>query len=673
MNTTRVDNWHDANQSYLMAALDVVREKLQRFESSRGKTDSNRDARLEEPSEAQQRLARVAENMPAATALDSLTAIFNLSPFERNVLLMCAGIELDASFAALLASLNGDPARPHPTFSLALAALPDAHWSAILPNAALRYWRLVETRRGELLTTGPLFINERVLHYLTGFSHLDEQLADILVPVPAGDDLVSSHKQLADRVAAALAHTTGNAKLPVIQLCGNDAAGKAAIAADACVRLGLDLYRLAAYDIPVNSREGADLIRLWEREVVLSGRALFLDCSAIDPSDSARLHQIANFCQGAQSPIIISSINQRFVLHPPMIVFTVNKPTAKEQTELWMNALGSASAKPNRKFKKLASQFDMEIETIRSTISDVLGGQPQRAFAHPDGSDGLCAKLWDACRAHTRPRLDDLAQRLIPVSSWDDIVLPQQQKRLLEEIAIQVRGRMQVYEEWGFAAKNSRGLGISALFTGESGTGKTMASEVLANELRLDLYRIDLSQVVNKYIGETEKNLKRIFDAAEEGGAILLFDEADALFGKRSEVKDSHDRYANIEVSYLLQRMETYRGLAILTTNMKSALDRAFLRRIRFVVQFPFPDAAHRAAIWRGIFPKETPTDELDMNKLSRLNVAGGNICNIALNAAFLAAEEGTPVRMRHLSHAAQVEYRKIEKALSSVEIGSWA
>jgi len=249
-------------------------------------------------------------------------------------------------------------------------------------------------------------------------------------------------------------------------------------------------------------------------------------------------------------------------------------------------------------------------------------------------------------------------------------VLPEAQRQLLREIATQVRQRTKVYETWGFAEKGERGLGISALFAGSSGTGKTMAAEVLARELCLDLYRIDLSSVVSKYIGETEKNLRRVFDAAEEGGAILLFDEADALFGKRSEVKDSHDRYANIEVSYLLQRMESYRGLAILTTNMKSALDPAFLRRLRFIVQFPFPDAAQRAEIWRRIFPASTPTQELDLLKLSRLNVAGGNICNIAMNAAFLAAEANEPVRMKHLLRAARSEYMKLEKPLTESEIG---
>jgi SpoVK/Ycf46/Vps4 family AAA+-type ATPase len=281
--------------------------------------------------------------------------------------------------------------------------------------------------------------------------------------------------------------------------------------------------------------------------------------------------------------------------------------------------------------------------------------------------------LWEACRVQARPRLDNLAQRIEPAATWEDLVLPESQHQMLRDIAAHVRQRTKVYEAWGFAAKDSRGLGISALFAGDSGTGKTMAAEVLANELRLDLYRIDLSQVVSKYIGETEKNLRRVFDAAEEGGAILLFDEADALFGKRSEVKDSHDRYANIEVSYLLQRMEAYRGLAILTTNMKNALDKAFLRRIRFVVQFPFPDAAQRAEIWRRIFPSDTPTEGLDVDELARLNVPGGNIRNIALNAAFLAADAEEPVRMTHLLRAARTEYAKLEKPLTEAETGGWA
>src|SRR3569833_3873007 len=213
-----------------------------------------------------------------------------------------------------------------------------------------------------------------------------------------------------------------------------------------------------------------------------------------------------------------------------------------------------------------------------------------------------------------------------PHAAWDDLVLPPGQLAILHDIAHQVRHRATVYEQWGYAAKGARGLGISALIAGESGTGKTLAAEVIAADLGIDLYRIDLAAVVSKYIGETEKHLDRLFSAAEASGAVLLFDEADALFGKRSEVKDSHDRYANVELAYLLQRMESYRGLSILTTNAKSLLDTAFLRRIRFIVQFPFPDAAHRAEIWRRVFPAELPVEAIPIDLLARLHVAGGHI-----------------------------------------------
>jgi SpoVK/Ycf46/Vps4 family AAA+-type ATPase len=278
--------------------------------------------------------------------------------------------------------------------------------------------------------------------------------------------------------------------------------------------------------------------------------------------------------------------------------------------------------------------------------------------------------LWQACRAQAGWHLEELAQRLVPCYAWEDIVLPADVLRQLHEIAAQVMYRAQVYETWGFGAKLNRGRGISALFAGPSGTGKTMAAEVLADYLRLDLYRVDLAGVVSKYIGETEKNLRRVFDAAEQSGSILFFDEADALFGKRTEVKDSHDRYANIEINYLLQRMEDYRGLAILATNMKSHLDQAFLRRLRFIVNLPFPDADLRRQIWQKAFPAGAPIKGLDYTALARLEIPGGNIKNIALNAAFLAAETKSPICMGHVLHAARREYAKMDKLISTLEFG---
>jgi SpoVK/Ycf46/Vps4 family AAA+-type ATPase len=278
------------------------------------------------------------------------------------------------------------------------------------------------------------------------------------------------------------------------------------------------------------------------------------------------------------------------------------------------------------------------------------------------------AVLWDACRHALRPKLDNLAQRVDVRAHWDDLVLPEEQTGLLRQIVDQVAHRTKIYDEWGFGARSSRGLGISALFSGASGTGKTLAAEVIAASLALDLYRIDLSGVVSKFIGETEKNLRRLFDAAEDGGAVLFFDEADALFGKRSEVKDSHDRYANIEINYLLQRIETYRGLAILATNLRSALDEAFLRRLRFVVSFPYPGRTERREIWRRAFPAQAEIGNLDYQRLARLNLTGGNIANVALNAAFLAAAGGSRIEMPHVLAAARAEYVKLERPLNAME-----
>jgi SpoVK/Ycf46/Vps4 family AAA+-type ATPase len=324
--------------------------------------------------------------------------------------------------------------------------------------------------------------------------------------------------------------------------------------------------------------------------------------------------------------------------------------------------LGERAARLNGQLDAIVGQFSLDGAAIEAAARASLNGS----------EEDLATRLWTACRTQTRPGMDGLAQRLEPAATWEDLVLPSSQSDVLREMVSQVRRRATVYEHWGWAQRGERGLGITALFAGGSGTGKTLAAEVIANELGLDLYRIDLSQVVSKYIGETEKNLARVFNAAEGGGAVLLFDEADSLFGKRSEVKDSHDRYANLEVGYLLQRMETYRGLAILTTNMKGALDPAFLRRLRFVVTFPFPDAAQRSEIWRRVFPAATPMDDLPLAKLARLNVAGGNIRNIALHATFLAADSGQPVGMAHLLRAARTEYAKLEKPLTEVETGGW-
>jgi hypothetical protein len=672
MNKTTDNNWFESNQQYLMVAVGVVREELEHYRYSLDNQNAESKTAASKSSLLQNKLMQAAENMPAPAALDTLCALFGLSSFERYIIILCAAMELDSSFAALCASIQNNPVRPYPTFSLALAALPGAHWSALTPDAPLRYWRLIEIDSGELLTVSPLRIDERILHYLAGIPHPDARLAGIVEPLFAEGELVPSHQNIVNRLVTVWSQSTGKSTLPVIQLRGNEKDAKRTIAAEVGNQLGLNFKEMNAYAFPGAPGELDALIRLWGRESALNASGLFLDCSEITPSDTACLNIVNRFIEHVAGIVIVSSSGRSFTLRRPMFVFEVNKPTPNEQRTTWKNFLGSEAHKLDGRLEAIVSQFNLDTQTIRGVSSEVLGNLEVDSLESRESSKDFGDMVWDACRVHTCLQLDDLAQRIKPTPAWDDLVLPVPQKQVLREIAIHMRQRSKVYEEWGFAAKSERGLGISALFTGESGTGKTMASEVLANELHLDLYRIDLSQVVSKYIGETEKNLKQVFDAAEHSGAILLFDEADSLFGKRSEVRDSHDRYANIEVSYLLQRMEAYRGLAILTTNMKNALDKAFLRRIRFVVNFPFPDAQNRAEIWRRVFPADTPTENLEVNKLARLNITGGNIRNIALNAAFLAAEKGEPVRMNHLSRAVRGEYSKLEKPLSSSEIGGW-
>ena len=657
---TETQTWHEANHRYLLATLAIVRGALEKH------LTPERGESIEQAQTRDRELQAAAAAMPARSAIDRLCQIFGLSSFERDILLLCAGIEFSGEFAKLCGLAHGDPQRLYPTLGMALAALANPHWDAIAPNAALRRWQLIKISEGSALTLSPIRIDERILHYLAGMQYLDDRLTGIIEPVNTIGELVNSQRILADRVAAILSQTSPQKGLPIIQLCGVENISKRSIAATACQIMGLSLCVMTAQAVPIIPAELEHLIRLWTRETILSGSGLLLDCEELDFGDATRMNAIGHLVDRVGGILIISSREGLRMRERAAVRIDVQKPNSIEQNQVWEETLATIVPELNGQAKTLVNQFNLNAATIRAACAEAAGSIQQQS------EPNLSSILWDACRVQARPRLDELAQRIEPAATWEDLVLPDAQKQILIDVAAHVKQRATVYETWGFASKGARGLGISALFSGTSGTGKTLAAEVLAHQLRLDLYRIDLSSVVSKYIGETEKNLRQVFDAAEQGGAILLFDEADALFGKRSEVKDAKDRYANIEVSYLLQRMECYPGLAILTTNLKSSIDTAFMRRIRFVVQFAFPDAAQRAEIWRRIFPANTPTQDLDPLQLARLSVAGGNIRNIALNAAFLAADAGESVQMKHLLRSAQSEYSKLEKPLTEAEIGGW-
>ena len=627
----------------------------------------NSSDKLSNNDKYEQDLQKAAEAIPAPSALERICQIFSLSAFERDVLLLCAAMELSNNFSSVCSVAQPEEQKPYPTFGLALAALPNPRWDAIAPYAPLRRWGLIKIGEAHALTLCPLRIDERILHYLFGIQYLDEGLSGMIKPLQSHNDLVPSHQTVAEKVVAVLLHTPTTGELPVIQFHGMESANKRDIAVTVSEMLGLQLNAISAHLVPVIPNELDNFIRLWNREILLSASAMLINCDELDTTDMARLRAIAHLIEHLNGVLIITSQDRITVKQRPTVSFDIHKPTLEEQGAVWREALSDLVPQLNGSVNILANQFNLSAVSIQAACAQVAGHLSQKQ----ENSD-INNILWDVCRIQARPRLDELAQRIEPAADWEDLVLPPLHKQLLHEVVAHVRQRNTVYGSWGFGGKSARGLGITALFAGASGTGKTLAAEVLASVLRLDLYRIDLSSVISKYIGETEKNLRQVFDAAQESGVILLFDEADALFGKRSEVKDSRDRYANIEVSYLLQSMEAYPGLAILTTNLKSSIDTAFLRRIRFVVQFSFPDTIQRAEIWRRVFPTSTPTQELDPMKLAKLNVAGGNIRNIALNAAFLAADAGESVQMKHLLRAAQSEYSKLEKPLTDAEVGNW-
>jgi ATPase family associated with various cellular activities (AAA) len=626
--------WVEANQGFLVAEFARLGSRLGREPSSEGPWTGDR------------------AGMTAPPAIDRLTDLFALSDFERETLLLCAGVEMDSRLAVLCAEVQGHAQRAYVTFGLATATLPNPHWSALAPSRPLRRLHLIDIDPGHGLSAAPLRIDERILHYLAGVNLLDARLEPMMQSYPVPDWIADAHR----RVAARAARAFGSSPQPVVQLCGDDPDGQQDAAAHAALECGWTLFTLHEADLPPLGPELNQLIKLWEREARLLSAALLLRCPSGMLSASAR-----HAAERLAGPLFLGC-SEAERLDRPSLRFDVSKPPPTEQKHLWQRSLGSVAEELSDTVDDLSEQFRLSGKAIFTN-----GAVAASAETPLDGGE-----LWDACRALARPKLEELAQRIVPAAGWEDLVLPEPQLQTLRQLADQVRHRMQVYETWGFSDKGRRGLGVSALFAGVSGTGKTLAAEVLARELRLDLYRIDLSRVVSKYIGESAKNMKQVFDAGEEGGVLLLFDEADALFGKRSEVKDSHDRYANIDVGYLLQRMETFQGLAILTTNLKSSLDRSFQRRLRFTVTFPFPDAVQREAIWDRVFPGKTSTRGLHPKRLAQLNMAGGNIRNIAMNAAFLAAADGRSVEMEHLLRAAQQEADKIERPPADSEIRGW-
>ena len=606
-----------------------------------------------------------------------LARTFGLSVFDVDVVLVMLAPELDRRYERLYAYLHDDVTRRHPTVDLALNLLcPQlddriAARARLAPTAPLRRHGLLQLfeepgQRAASLLAQHLRLDPRIADYLLGGNEMDERLQPYGRHIDPQVDLdrLIMPADFKARLSQLIAAWTS----PILYFQGPAGIGKQAAAEALCRQSGagllaLDIRRMVELKI----EEFQTPVRLAHREALLQGAAVYwngIDC-LLDDEQRTRREFFQEALAEHSGPIFLGGdrVWEPANLHRRRKFLRVEfpLPTHDQRLQLWNQEL----PEPRLDLEGVAAKFRFSGGQIRDAAATA------RSVAYrgdPETGRVSDADLYAACRLQSNRKLATLAQAVTPHYRWDDIVLPPEQIEQLRAICHQVNYRDLVYDTWGFDRKLALGKGLTALFAGPPGTGKTMAADIMAHELGLDLYKIDLSTVVSKYIGETEKNLSRIFAEARSSNAVLFFDEADALFGKRSEVRDAHDRYANIETAYLLQKMEEYDGIVILATNFRKNMDEAFVRRLHFIVEFPFPKPEERRRIWEGVWPAAAPrSPNLDLEFLARrIEVAGGSIRNIAIASAFLAAAGDGTIQMKHLVQATQREYRKMGKVLTA-------
>ncbi|WP_326533850.1 ATP-binding protein [Pseudorhodoferax sp.] len=621
--------------------------------------------------------ARVQASLPRGIdlRLPRLCRAFGLGDDAAQVLLLCLACAIEPRYERLCAYLQDDVSKKRPSVGLALALLGDTLHaqlrlrSLFAPHAPLLRHRLVDLLDDPGQPQAPLRaralqLPERVAAYLLGDDTPADALADcttVQQPAAGIEALVLGAEQ-ADALQALAARAQREPAL-VVQLLGPAGAGLHEAATALCHALDRPLL---AIDL---ARLGDHLPERWPlvaREALLQGAVpclLGFD-RLLTPPQAAPLACVTRWLQEHGGVAILAGA-QRWqpageTRGLAYACLRLPLPDATQRQQLWRSAL---DALPGPVAEQASAALAPKFRFGPAQIRDAAASGIENLMA--EGGNAL-AQLHQACRLHSSQRLGLVARKITPHHRWDDIVLPADRLALLRDICNHVKYRGQVYGSWGFDRKLAMGKGLAVLFAGPSGTGKTMAADIIAGELGLDLFKIDLASVISKFIGETEKNLAALFDEAESSNAILFFDEADALFGKRSEVRDSHDRYANVEVGYLLQRIEAYEGVAILATNFRKNMDEAFVRRLHFTVDFPFPTPADRRSIWAGIWPQETPCAAgIDAGDLGRrFELTGGNIRNVALGAAFLAADDGGQVRLEHVLRATQREFQKMGKLI---------
>jgi ATP-dependent 26S proteasome regulatory subunit len=664
-------NWRDFNFQYLNREISHLQQKIQQ---------------TIEPSEAEEPILEAPE-IPqpkdiSPPTLQSLCEEFGLSQLERDLLIMCVAAEIDFSFGQLLHQSLGNVQSPYPTIhtALTISSYPGIH--IYNRNLPLFKWQIVDITSSGNLVTAPLKIKPWALQYLLGYDYEPPEYQGMLTPNRFTSPLrsiPSSYSDHADELYELWVDDEDDASTKTVQLCGPDPLANQHIASLASEQMGLVLYTIDLDALAqLKSDAISDWLMWWHRRALLQGHVLLVNCRDTSPPNPHKSTWIAELEKTLTTFLIFNSGERLPDIDIPTL--DIKALTIIEQKHLWQTLLSETEADLDLEplqtnIGSLVSQFNFNAPTIHSISRRTLSRIKRQNLVEPKEINDL---LWKYCRTESRSSLEGLVERIEPKTTWDELILNEEATQVLHQIIATASSRDEVYSQWKMGGNTQRGMGVTSIFFGPPGTGKTTAAEIIAHELELDLYRVDLSQVSDKYIGETEKKLKKVFDEAEKSGALLLFDEADALIGKRTDVKDSKDRYANQSVSYLLQRMEAYSGLAILTTNLPNAIDPAFMRRIRFHVRFEYPTLEQRFEIWKRQFPGEAPIYGLSFQRLAQLNVPGAIIRNIALGGAFLASREGrqqgkeVPIQMRHLLQAARAECIKQGRPITDEEIRGW-
>lgn len=634
-------------------------------------------------------VTEVLRDFRSSPLIEELSERWGFTDFDTAVLLLAVAPEVDLRYERIYAYLQDDVTKRRPTVDLALNLLCESQEARIeqrsrfAPEAALIRSGLLRLLADPSPGEAPLLayylrLDERAIRTLLGDDRLDSRLVSFcertsLSPIRP----VLGHESDILRRLPAFASMARNDSRPVRVLFSGPATASQRQAAQAFAETNHSILLTADMErCPAWRTEPVEIASLLKREAMLTDAILFV--SGLNPSatEETAARSFVEALTDYPGTIVIASESALLAViagSDRFLTIPFALPAYDTRQEMWERLTTEAGiALSTDTLAVLANNFQLAPEQIEAAVKTARQRLEWRITASGNlSAEDIAAEFLAAARGQTGLELAALTSKLKPVNRWPDIVLPEDTIAQLKEICQRVTHSHAVLDRGGFGKKLSAGKGIAVLFAGPSGTGKTMAAEVIANELGLDLFRIDLSSVVSKYIGETEKNLERIFNAAMRSNSVLLFDEADSLFGKRSAVNDAHDRYANVEISYLLQKMEQYEGITILTSNLRGNIDEGFWRRLAFTVHFPFPEESTRLEIWKRIWPAETEVDpDVDFAKLAhRFSLSGGNIRNIGLSAAFLAAAESRPVQMADILHATRREYTKVGKSLTDAEL----